>query len=181
MQDDLDHLLLRVAKRDSVAFRTLYDFISPKLFAVLIRITRDKRGAEDLLQEVFLTLWKKAETFSPDSGGAWPWIVTIARNRAIDVMRAKKPEVVAPDENGVDWYETIADDRDDEAQFMRIADLRHCLGEVEEPTRSCILRAYYEGYSREELAVIYDRPVNTIKTWLHRGLASLQTCLEGTS
>lgn len=80
-----------------------------------------------------------------------------------------------------DWYERIAENRDREADMVNNASLRHCLETIDQQARECVLLAYYEGFSREELAQRYDRPVNTIKTWLHRSLVTLRACLDGSS
>lgn len=180
-QADFEGLLIAVAKHDRGAFRVLYDLASPKLYATILRIVRSSSAAEEVLQDVFLRIWQKAESFSPDVGPAQAWMNSIARNRAIDVLRQKSFVVAAGGEKDGDFYELIAEDRDREADMINNASLRYCLGTIDEPARRCILLAYYEGYSREELAQRYDRPVNTIKTWLHRSLASLRACLDGVS
>src|SRR5262249_21183268 len=100
------------------------------------------------------------------------------RNRAIDVLRKKNPILLDRDEEGADWFEKISAPEDHEASIIAMDALRHCLQHIEAPVRDCVLLAYYDGYSREELARRFDRPVNTIKTWLHRGLAALKACLE---
>ena len=106
---------------------------------------------------------------------------SIARNRAIDVLRQKTAIAgVEPRRRRVtDWFERIAEDRDREADMIDNASLRRCLGTIDAQARDCVLLAYYEGFSREELAQRYARPVNTIKTWLHRSLATLRACLDG--
>lgn len=103
--------------------------------------------------------------------------MSIARNRAIDILRAKNPAQPTETE-GTDFLANIADSAGGEKQMMELAALQHCLETLEEAARSCILLAYYEGYSREELANRFGRPVGTIKTWLHRSLAILKSCLE---
>ena len=174
--DDLAALLGAIAARDRIAFRTLYDRVGPKLFAIIRRINRDAAGSEEILQDVFLRVWNNAASFSPQAGSAMAWLVTIARNRAIDVLR-QKPPLLAMSGDKPHPYDSIADPVDSEARLTDIAALRNCLGAIEEPTRSCVLLAYYEGFSRDELAARYETPVNTIKSWLHRGLASLRDCL----
>ena len=176
--DDLGTLLIAIASGDRVAFRRLYESVSPKLFAIIRRINRDAAGSEEILQDVFLRVWNNAGSFSPQAGSAMAWLITIARNRAIDVLRQKAPLLAVPADNKPHPYDTIADPVNSEARLNDMAVLRNCLGAIEEPTRSCILLAYYEGFSRDELAAKYETPVNTIKSWLHRGLTSLRDCLE---
>jgi RNA polymerase sigma factor (sigma-70 family) len=180
-QAELADLILAVAAGDRVAYRRLYDRTAPKLFGIVLRIIRDRSMAEDILQDVFLRVWRNAGNFAPDSGLPMAWLTSIARNRTIDVLRQKSLVLPERDDSDIDWQERIADPRDTEADFMDLSALRHCLSEIEEPARSCVLLAYYEGYSRDELAKRYERPVNTIKTWLHRSLLALKSCLDGLS
>ncbi len=177
-QAELADLILAVAAGDRGAYRQLYDKTAPKLFGIVLRMIRDRSMAEDILQDVFLRVWRNAGNFAPQTGSAMAWLSSIARNRTIDVLRQKSLVLPDRDEPGIDWQEMIADPRDREVEFMDVSALRHCLSEIEEPARSCVLLAYYEGYSREELAARYERPVNTIKTWLHRSLLALKSCLE---
>ena len=177
---ELEDLLAAVARRDRQAFRDLYDATCGKLFATVLRIVRTKPAAEEVLQDVYLRIWQNAGRFSPETASARTWMNSIARNRAIDVLRQKNFASVTPaEDNEGSWYERIAEDRDREADMVNNASLRRCLAGIDEQARTCVLLAYYEGYSREELAQRYDRPVNTIKTWLHRSLASLRACLDG--
>lgn len=180
-QTELADLIRAVGSGNRIAFRRLYDRTAPKLFGIILRIIRDRSLAEDILQDVFLRIWRNAESFSLEAGAPLAWLNSIARNRTIDVLRRKSLVLPAPDKEDANWCENIAEAHDREANILDIAALRHCLGETDESTRSCILLAYYEGYSREELAVRFGKPVNTIKTWLRRGLATLKTCLETTS
>ena len=177
---ELDHLLVAVAGEDRAAFSRLYELTAPKLFATILRIVRVKASAEEILQDVYLRIWQNAGSFSPELASARAWMNSIARNRAIDVLRQKTVVSASSLEgDGVDWFERIAEDRDREADMIDNASLRRCLGTIDAQARDCVLLAYYEGFSREELAQRYARPVNTIKTWLHRSLATLRACLDG--
>ena len=176
--DDLTALLDAAAKGEPAAFRGLYQRTAPKLFAIVLRIVRDRSAAEDILQDTYLRVWRKAETYSSGAGEPMGWLASIARNRAFDVLRKKNPVLLGRAEDDTSWLDKIMDPHDEEAHAVELDALRHCLGQVEAEIRECILLAYYEGYSREELANRYDRPVNTVKTWLHRGLAALKLCLE---
>jgi RNA polymerase sigma factor (sigma-70 family) len=175
---ELKALMDGAAKGDRAAFQALYHKTAAKLFAIVLRIVRDRAAAEDILQDTFLKVWQKAETYTSSAGEPLGWLASIARNRAIDVLRKKSPVLFDSDEEGADWFEKIMDPRDQEANMVAMDGLRHCLERIEAPVRDCILLAYYDGYSREELASRFDRPVNTVKTWLHRGLAALKACLD---
>ena len=177
---ELEDLLAAVVRRDRQAFRELYDATASKLFATILRIVRNKPAAEEVLQDVFLRIWQNAESYAPQTASARTWMNSIARNRAIDVLRQKSFVSVSPAEGEEgSWYDRIAEDRDREADMVNNASLRRCLEGIDAQARDCVLLAYYEGFSREELAQRYDRPVNTIKTWLHRSLTSLRACLDG--
>ena len=174
---DLDALIEATGKGDRAAFRALYDVTSAKLFGVVLRIVRDRGVAEDILQETYLKVWQKAEIFDAAAGRPITWLATIARNRAIDRVR------------GNDVLRHSAGQDDDDDMVSRLADpggtdpalretLRVCLERLEPDARQCVVLAYCSGYSREELAERFGRPVNTIKTVLHRGLRILLGCME---
>lgn len=171
-------LIGATAVGDRDALRELYDLTSPKLFGIVLRIQRDRTLAEDVLQDVYLKVWQSAGSYSPDAGRPLPWLCAIARNRAIDTVR-RKGEVQGPVQaDGEDWVERLVDTRDTEAAILGRDALAACLKRLDATQRDCVVLAYCEGFSREELAQRFERPVNTIKTWLHRALAALKGCLE---
>jgi len=175
---DLARLIAAVATGDRMALRALYDAAAPKLLGIILRILRDRGAAEDALQEVFVRIWQRAGTYDPRTGPATAWLGAIARHKAIDRLRQDQAtRLTQADE---DWFERLADASDGEADLARRDALAHCLEAVEPAQRDCLVLAYCEGWSREELAARHDRPVNTVKTWLRRGLMSLRGCLEAT-
>lgn len=175
---ELADLIAAAARGDRAAFRRLYEATAPKLLGIVLRIVRSRAEAEEVLQDTYVRVWKNAARFTPEAGTPMAWLVSIARNRAIDVVRLKTPITLSPDEDGTDWMERIASERDEAGEAATRDALRRCLGSVEPRTREMIVRAYCNGESREELAARYARPVNTVKTLLHRGLAALKQCLE---
>ena len=176
--DALARLLAATAAGDRTAFQELYDRSSSKLFGVVLRIVRDRSRAEDVLQDVYLRIWQRAQSFDARQGRPITWMAAVARNRAIDIVRAERPT------------QSLGEDGDEEEVFRaggqvatgvdpaEMETLRHCLGEIAEDDRNLILLAYYEGYSREELADRFGMPVGTVKTRLRRGLGTLRGCLE---
>jgi len=171
-------LIASTAGGDRRAFKALYDATAPKLLGIVLRIVRDRAVAEDVLQDVFLRVWQNAGSYAPDAGQPMTWLASIARYRAIDVLRQRRETTIGGGEDGEDWIAGIMDTHDGEAELIDRDRLRHCLGRLDEAQRTCLILAYCEGFSREELASRFARPVNTIKTWLHRGLASLRACLD---
>jgi len=171
----LPGLLEATSRGDRAAFRNLYEATAPKLFGVVLRITRNRSIAEEVLQETYIKVWQNAERFSPEAGQPLAWLATIARNRAIDRIRSEHTERITNvgDENVLDRLPSAA-----EADPATRATLRLCLSGLDEEARSCVLLAYCSGFSREELSERFNRPVGTIKTLLHRSIKALRACLE---
>jgi RNA polymerase sigma factor (sigma-70 family) len=174
-RQDLTALIEAVARRDRPAFKLMYEQTSARLYGIVLRIVRNRAVAEEVLQEVYLRVWEKASSYRPESGSPMSWMIAIARNRSIDVLRQRGDvEERTGDDNLI---EQIADTSGVPDLAARDS-LQFCLKRLDELHRHCIILAYCGGYSRDELATRFERPVNTIKTWLHRGLASLRECLE---
>ena len=173
-------LLLAVAGGDRAALRALYDLAAPKLFGLALRICRDRALAEDAVQEAFLDIWRKAPHFDPARGGGAGWMAVIARNRAIDIVRrqGRAPGWGGGGE-GDDPLAHLSDPSAPEDGGAEAMALAECLGRLEPQPREMVVLAYVEGLSREELSARFDAPVNTIKTWLRRGLLALRSCLDG--
>ena len=176
--DDLSALLVRVAGRDKAAFAALYAATSAKLYGVILRILLRRDVADDLLQEVFIKIWERAVDYDASKGSPIAWMVAIARNRALDEVRRKRPVSI---EDAPETMEIASDDPsplDNLNQSQDRQRLNRCLDGLEPDRRDMVLLAYREGLSREELAERYARPVPTIKTWLRRSLAQLKDCLQ---
>ena len=178
MASEIDDLLLATAKSDRAAFRLLYDRVSPKLFGIALKITRDRATAEDVLQEVFTDVWRKARNFDPRRGEAGAWLAVIARNRSVDALRRQGRGIIGATTGSEADMEAAPDPSFTGDGGVDTLTLVDCLNRLEQRQRDLILRAYYQGDSREELARKFDAPVNTVKTWLRRGLLSLKSCLD---
>ena len=177
-ETDLADLLSAIANGDRKAFRELYERTSAKLFGVILRILKNRAKSEDALQDVYLKIWQKASTYDRAYGRPISWMATIARNRAIDLVRATKPEVTVDEPGDEEAVFRLSGQDMEQVDLADLETLRFCLGEMEEDDRNYVLLAYYEGYSREELAKRFESPVGTIKTRLRRGLIALRRCLE---
>lgn len=174
----LESLLVQVSGGDRVAFKTLYERSSAKLFGVVLRILKNRQKSEDVLQDVFLKIWQKAGSYDPAQGKPITWMATIARNRAIDVIRATRPEQTVDEPGDEEEIFRLGGQDAEQLDVAELETLRFCLGEMKEDDRNYVLLAYYEGFSREELAERFAAPIGTIKTRLRRGLIALRTCLE---
>lgn len=174
---ELAWLLAGIAKGDQAAFERLYAATRAKLYGVVLRILRRPDLANDVLQEAYLKIWSRAGQFDPALASPLTWMVAIARNRAIDVLR-RRTEVSIEDES--EALAMAADNPDPLARREMTEDLNRllaCLGRLDADRQRMVLLAYYSGKSREQLAQEFDRPVNTIKTQLRRALAELRECL----
>ena len=175
--DDHNLLLSRVALGDRKAFSQLYKSTSPKLFGVCLRILRDRAQAEDALQEIYIKIWRRAGGFATDRASPMAWLVTIARNHAIDVIRARRPATVDIDEE----FSLADPGPDPESHALNTSDgrqIENCLSELEADRAQAVVAAYVEGSSYHELAEKYSVPLNTMRTWLRRSLMKLKECME---
>lgn len=174
----LDELLQAIALGDQGAFDNLYRIAAPKLFGICLRVLPQRAEAEEVLQDVFLTVWRKADQFDSARASAYTWLAMMARNRAIDRLRSAKvervgKEVIDPDED------TDAPPAHVDAESAQDRErLETCMGELEDQRRSMIRTAFFEGATYEELATRTNTPIGTVKSWIRRGLLQLKACLQ---
>ena len=174
---DVDHLMSRVGRGDSVAFESLYDKLGALVHGVARRVVRDPSRAEDVTQEVFLDVWRKAPSFDRARGSARTWVMTIAHRRAVDAVRRSEtqrkydtravPEEVRHD----DTVDRVIEDEERSG-------VRRCLESLTELQLESVRLAYFNGYTYAEVASILDKPLPTIKTRMRDGLIRLRDCLE---
>ena len=176
----LEQLIAATAAGDQRAFRELYHATSAHLFGVLLRMLKKREWAEDALQDCYVKVWQKAETYEPSKGVPLAWLSTVARYRALDLLRVKRPEVEMPEE-GEEPPMLLADQGQSPEQGAMegegVGRLNNCLKGLQEEQRSSVLLAYYEGYTHQELAARLNAPLGTVKSWVRRGLARLRECL----
>lgn len=174
----LTEALVATGREDRAAFRDVYTLTSAKLFGVVLRICGERQAAEDVLHEVYLTIWKRAGGYEPGRASPISWLATIARNRAIDWRRAQGVRRTGRLEEASE----IADDTvsADEAMLGDEADraLHLCLDALEERQRLAIRTAFFDGITYAELAERQSVPLGTMKSWVRRGLARLKDCLD---
>ena len=177
MQTELVWLLGEVARGDVVAFERLYLATRAKLYGVLLRILSRPALAEEVMQETYLKVWKMAEQFDPTIASPITWMVAMARNRAIDIVR-KRADVSIEEEP--EALEVAAETPAPLARREMTEELKRllsCLGKLDPEKQRIVLLAYYSGWSRDQLAQKLDIPVNTIKTWLRRSLLEIRECM----
>ncbi|GLH78576.1 RNA polymerase sigma factor [Bradyrhizobium sp. SSBR45G] len=174
---ELVWLLAAVAKGDEAAFERLYTATRAKLYGVVLRILHRQDLAEEVVQETYVKVWNNAAQFDPAVSSPITWMAAIARNRAIDLVR-KRGELSLEDEPSA--LEVAAETPDPLARREMSEELKRlleCVGRLEPDRQKLVLLAYYNGWSREQLATKFEAPVNTVKTWLRRSMMDIRQCL----
>lgn len=174
--DGLNSLLERVASGDRPALKSLYGQIAGRLFAVLLRMVSRREVAEDLLQDVFVTVWRKAHQFDVRRGNAEAWLFSITRRKAIDRLRISYREVVGRDED-VATLETCSDPYGGWCDTEMHMTVRACLQTLRPDVHRALQLCYTYGLTHEELAAEMKVPVGTAKSWVRRGLAHIRDSL----
>jgi RNA polymerase sigma-70 factor, ECF subfamily len=176
-RQDLVEALERTAQGDRLAFKRVYAATSSKLFGIVVRILGRRELAEEVLQEVYIRVWQRAAEYDPSAGSPITWLVSIARNRALD--EAKRKTMRSLDE--LSKVEQIPSDDDPLADYERKEErlrVQACLDRLDAEKSEIVRLAYYYGMTREEIAARVNQPVSTVKTWLRRTLAQLKDCLS---
>ncbi|MBO6571181.1 sigma-70 family RNA polymerase sigma factor, partial [bacterium] len=179
-------LLRRIAQKDPVALSLLYDQYNRLLFGLLVSILKKKTEAEDILQEVFSTIWEKADQFDPDRGTGYTWIVSLTRNKGIDRLRSKvykeqKKQSTSLDNDDVYYplYSSENNPLEDTILSDRADMVRNALQQISEKQRKVIEISYFSGLSQSEISEEYDIPLGTVKTRMRDGMMKLRDILSG--
>jgi len=187
---DLALLLARTGLGDRAAFARLYERTSAHLFAVVLRIQRDRALAEDLLQEIYVSVWKAASGFDAARSQPLTWLTSIARNRAIDSLRRAQaqPQLSSTtrddddDDGRPDAVEAAPDDGPGPLELLgRASDARRlgqCMEHLSAAQRQSVALAFFDGLSHAEVAERLHEPLGTVKSWVRRALMTLKGCLE---
>jgi RNA polymerase sigma-70 factor (ECF subfamily) len=185
---ELSELLARAGLGDRAAFARLYERTSGHLFAVILRIQRDRGAAEDLLQEIYVSVWKAASGFDAARSQPLTWLTSIARNRAIDSLRRlnTQPRLESStrddDDERPDAVEGQADEAPGPMELLGRAgearELNGCLQHLSPPQRQSVAMAFFDGLSHAEIADHLKQPLGTVKSWVRRALHTLRSCLE---
>lgn len=175
-RNDIEAMIAQIGLGDRAAFAALYDATSAKLFGVCLRVLNNRSEAEDVLQEVYLRVWNKADTYKVTGHSPMTWLITVARNLSIDRLRKRRPET-----SGADEIAEIADTQPGpEAEAVASSERSQiiaCMGELEVEKADAVRLVYLEGLTYKELASKYAVPLNTMRTWLRRSLLKLKECL----
>ncbi|WIT14361.1 sigma-70 family RNA polymerase sigma factor [Paucibacter sediminis] len=190
---ELAALLARIALGDRAAFEALYRATSGPLFGVVLRVNSDRGQAEEVLQEVYVNIWRAAAGYQAQQSQPLTWLTSIARNRAIDSLRRRATEPATVSRYGSpgtgdegdeaeDLLEKLASEQagplDLLEQATRSHALERCMQGLSGEQRSSLALAYYQGFSHAEVAEHLTQPLGTVKSWVRRGLQSLKLCLD---
>ncbi|TBN44136.1 sigma-70 family RNA polymerase sigma factor [Paracoccus subflavus] len=179
-------MIARIAAGDRAAFGALYDATSAKLHAVCLSILKDRPEAEETLQEVYLRVWQGAARYAVNGLSPMTWLITIARNRAIDRLRARGSRPIAVvnsrDPLAPDLAETLPS-AEPGPEAAAIASqqrrmLADCLAQLSDPQAGAVRAVYLEGWSYADLAAREGMPINTVRSWLRRSLLRLKDCVD---
>jgi RNA polymerase sigma-70 factor (ECF subfamily) len=184
----IEQFIARVALKDRVAFKQLYDATVDCLFAIVTRLLRNPSWAEEVVQEAYVSIWNSAGHYSAAKSQPMTWLITIARNRATDALRSttgERENVVRAALSDDDDGEPVREFADPSTGLLDhlisqidAARLRGCLQGLEAPQRQAIALAFYDGLSHSELASHMRQPLGTVKAWVRRGLDRLKRCLD---
>jgi RNA polymerase sigma-70 factor (ECF subfamily) len=176
-----EQLMARVAMRDVRAFEVIYDRHGTLVYSTALRVVRDAQLAEDIAQEVFLRVWRRPNQYVPQRGRFVTWLLTLARNRAIDEIRARGRRRLR-ETAGEELERALpADEGQDLALRAQLADerqkVRRALASLPPEQRRVIEMAYYGSYALREIAVALSQPLGTVKTRIRRGMQRLRVAV----
>ncbi|MGH8326573.1 MAG: sigma-70 family RNA polymerase sigma factor [Steroidobacteraceae bacterium] len=172
-------MLASIALGSRPAFEALYRQTSAKLFGICLRVLSERAEAEDVLQEVFTTVWQKAAQFDAGRASAIVWLSMIARNRAIDRLRMLPARArMAPIDLAAEMADPHAAPPEQAQTAANRGRLESCLHELDDRRRTLIYAAFFDGSTYEELATRLGSPLGSVKSWIRRGLLQLRACLE---
>jgi len=177
-------LVQRLLQRDVRAFEELYDRHSRIVYGLVLRILQQAATAEEVVQDIFLQLWRNASQYDGSRGPFLPWLLTLARNRALDHLRLKserqrrredQPEELPPVAVSAPDFEGKLDDQ------RRAVRLRELMSALQPQQKRAIELAYFEGLSHSEIAARLQEPLGTVKSWIRNGLLKLKEGLQTTA
>ena len=174
-RDHAADLLVRVAAGDRAAFADLYDLLSARVFGLVLRVLVNRSQSEEVLQEVFLEVWKSAARFAPTRSQGRTWIFAIAHSRAVDRVRASQASAARDLRVGL---RDLGREHDSVAEQVELGiaarEIATALAALPEAQRETIILSYYGGYSQSEIAALVGSPLGTIKTRMRDGLTRLR-------
>jgi RNA polymerase sigma-70 factor (ECF subfamily) len=170
----------RILQRDPGALEALYDRYGRPVYSLVLRIAQHPASAEEIVQDVFLQLWRSAERFQIDRGPLEPWLFTMARNRALDFLRLKREKQRRREDSDSDIVPSavVCPDPEGEIDRTRRAEkIRALMTSLPDAQRKAIELAFFEGLSHSEIAATTGEALGTVKSWIRTGLLRLRQSL----
>jgi RNA polymerase sigma-70 factor (ECF subfamily) len=175
-------LMDRLIQRDATALETLYDRYGRPVYSLVLRIAQQPASAEEIVQDVFLQLWRSAERFQISRGPLEPWLFTMARNRALDFLRLKREKQRRREDStdsDLPFSAVIRPDPEGEIDISRRSEkVRELMNSLPGPQRRAIELAFFEGMSHSEISTAMGEALGTVKSWIRGGLLRLRESLE---
>lgn len=176
-REALEALIARAGMGDRDAFAALYDATSAKLLAVCLRVLERRQAAEDAMQDAYVKIWRNADRYRVTGHSPMTWLITIARNTAVDRLRARRDHGDVADHEG----RLAAHGATPEQSAVAASEagrIVECMDELPDDRRAAVTGAYLDGRTYRDLAGEAGVPLNTMRTWLRRGLIALRECME---
>lgn len=178
--DTLDELLLRTRDGDQAAFARFYEATASRMFGLCLRMLDNNRAdAEEALQEIYTTVWRRAGTFDPALARATTWLTALGRNKVIDRLRQQPRE---RQHDAATELETLPDDAPSPQDMAQMSDeyrrLRECMDQLDPHQQQSVREAFFTGLTYNDLATRRSVPLGTMKSWIRRALMQLRACLE---
>jgi RNA polymerase sigma-70 factor (ECF subfamily) len=175
---DLEALLRRVARHDADAFASFYDNTRARVYGLVTRVLRDPGYSEETTQEVYLQVWRSADTYDPTAGSALAWLMTLAHRRAVDRVRSEQAASNRESRYGATNVETATDHVSDSVIHLdERRQVVNCLDGLTDLQRQCIQLAYYEGLTYVQVSDQLSANLATIKSRMRDALRGLRNCL----
>lgn len=175
-------LMARILQRDSGALETLYDRYARPVYSLVLRISQNPASTEEIVQDVFLQLWRSADRFQISRGPLEPWLFTMARNRALDFLRLKREKQRRREDSTDSDLRPSAiglpDPEGDIDRSRRTEKVRALMTSLPDAQRRAIELAFFEGMSHSEIATAMGEALGTVKSWIRGGLLRLRDSLE---
>jgi len=179
---DYEAALLACASGHRKSLNDLYQQESQRLMAVVYRILQNRALAEEIVHDAFLKIWTQSVNYRPELGSARGWIYTLTRNLALNALQKNQRQVQADPEFLTDLLDNLQDEDSTPVsqpeQHLEQQSLHNCIEQLNDNSKQCILHAYIDGYTQDEIATLMDTPLGTVKTWIRRSLQALKECLQ---
>lgn len=179
---DYETSLLACARGERNALRALYQQEAPRMLAIVQRILQNRSLSEEIVHDAFVKIWANADSYRPELGAARGWIYTLTRNLALNALEKNQRNIQADPAFITDLLENLQQQTSAQTseQESRLEDnaLHHCIEQLSEMGKQCIVYAYIDGYSQTEIAKLVGSPLGSVKSWIRRSLLTLKECLQ---